>query len=100
MAMTPPITPPATATVDWTALLFGLGTGLTCVFVDVVSVDSAATLFVDDGRAVPMVLKIPAAASPLPIKAVGEVDTSAAAGVALCELTGESEGKAITVSSA
>lgn len=80
---------------DCTALLFGLGTGLTCEFVDAVSVDSAAAVFVDDDCAVPIVVKTPAAAAPLLVKAGGG-DTSAAAGATLCELTSESEGKAIT----
>jgi len=41
MATTPPITPPATATVDWTALLLGFGAELTAEFVVPVFVASA-----------------------------------------------------------
>jgi hypothetical protein len=53
-ATTPPMTPPATATVDWTVLPFEAGTALTAPLVDeVASVDCSAGSLVG---AVPMVV--------------------------------------------
>jgi hypothetical protein len=57
ISRTPPITPPATATVDWIALLLlAIGTALTAPSVEEEDpVASAAALF-DEPRAVPMVV--------------------------------------------
>lgn len=73
IATTPPITPPATATVVWAALLFGLGTALTAEFVDPVFVPAAAGLSVGAG-ATPIVVKRGAGAA-LSVS-TGEADIS------------------------
>jgi hypothetical protein len=46
MATTPPMTPPATATVDWTALLFKLGMGVRAASGELVPVASTPSVSV------------------------------------------------------
>ena len=96
IATTPPMTPAATATVDCTALLFGLGTALTAELVVDVSVASGAW-------AVPMVVK--RGVAPALSGKAGDADASgrAAAGGKLAaagELATVSAGEAVMLLSA